>query len=343
MDELLSFLGVPATLVLLLGVFWKADDAISEEARLELSNWIRAISPPSKSSPVARTVIELFVSIFGAKQLSWRCATVSFAYSLVLLSLFSLGLALSLDTGLCGSPPGTEIIVEAGPCPDGFDAQSTLFQQKPPLTVETFFVGLVSYWPALAFFLIFNPLADFISLWITRLHLQWATRKPDSLPKVMLSDAFCSLAFFLAFLVIVWTSLVFFTVEEVWAETPEEKFSYALASVYELIDAILAPHATYFPNSYNYVFPGMVLTAMISSIWIWVTFFSSLLVRLLARTGGILRFMQFALNLEKKPLFSLGWLAAFILALTFSVTSVVTAILEITEFGFRTRTYTCSE
>lgn len=81
-QELLELLGASALLVIVLSVFWKADDAVSPEFRSDVSDWLLRLKPPNANSPVGLVVYQIFTRVFGSRHLSWRCLLASVAVSL---------------------------------------------------------------------------------------------------------------------------------------------------------------------------------------------------------------------------------------------------------------------
>lgn len=329
MDDFLALFGVPASVILVLAAFSKADDAISEQARVDLARWLKSLSLPVGKSPVVRSVYEMFAWIFGNRHFSLRCVLASAAYSIVILGVVSVSLAVKFDTGVCYHVSESEefgtMLTEPAGCPDDFVASENDIQSVPPISFSSFFLRMINNWPMLIFFLIFNPISDFTSLAVTRWHLRSASQGRSNLLLTILSDALLSVIAFSAMLSLCWFALHFVTVSPLWAETIFERFQWASLQVIYLFPGMLSLDVSFDAGSdpFDYMLPGTLATAMITSLWLWIALIASALMKSLSKSQSVLSFFQYALNLEKKPLFAIGWFSAILFAAVYLVSSLI--------------------
>ncbi len=317
MDSLLELVGVPAVIVIIVAVFWKADDALSDEVRSDLAKWIRSLNPPSANNPVVPSIYYMFKWVFGEKHLSKRCILVSFLYSTAILLILSATLAPILDTGIC-QPVGGDVVVEPNVCERDFVATPSYVQIKAPMTAFEFVMSAIHQWPFFLFAFLVNPISDYASLAVTRLHLKYAVSRITNLPLLVLSDFVISALVFLLILHLLYA--IFIAIFSVFLGEITVSLIYegVIQSVLTLIpDAINSEFGFFEFTSMDALVPGIAVSAMVGSIWIWVALFSTIMLRALSRTGPILAFLQYALNLDKKPLFSIGWVSAVILFLVY--------------------------
>lgn len=72
-----------------LALFWKGDDAISEQARKAMSNWLQRLEGPNMQLSWPESFIAVFDHIFGEKHLSWRCFRMSCVASFIAILIIS--------------------------------------------------------------------------------------------------------------------------------------------------------------------------------------------------------------------------------------------------------------
>lgn len=133
-SEFLELIGASALIVTILGIFWKADDAISPEFREDLSIWLLLAKPKRNMS--GAVTLSALRSVFGHSHFSIRCILMSAAISTTTV--------LGLWLFLFGS------YVSHG------------------LFYEYVFNPMMQGWRLLIPLLVANVVADFLSLFVTR-------------------------------------------------------------------------------------------------------------------------------------------------------------------------------
>lgn len=304
-EGLLEYLGAPALLLVTLAVFWKGDDGLSPEARLDLSKWVRRLDVPSEKSAVGVATNNVFCRIYGDRHFSRRCITYSILTSVVVfLVLYFLNRVVTEYRLAQLSPfaernPGGEVILEAG----------DLVRSQIGVVVDTIFEP--GY---LVLILSVNLVADYVALLITRVGLKRLEEERIKAPTLVVADALLSaLAFFLWGAIVL---LIAFVGGNLW-EGQDFREVLSLAFVYDYMSNMLAIpemvwRETIWPDAGNWFLAetdlvrAMFLTTFVTSVWIWMAIIGTQLMRLLAGSERLLRFLQYVLPVEEKPVRAMG-------------------------------------
>lgn len=176
-EGILEFLGASSLLVLVLGPFWKADDAISETLRGDISRWLIQSNIPIPRYPWVAIVNGVFVGLFGEKHLSLRCISISYlvsiAASIIIFYIFVAWLDTLLAPKLAqfGWPRGSQLSI------------------------------------LLYLLLLINPIADFINLFLSRKIITRLIEVSSGLRMVFLMILIVVLPFVCS-VVVLWIGLV---------------------------------------------------------------------------------------------------------------------------------------
>lgn len=302
-SDLADLMGASALVMAILLVFWKGDDCISKEFRDDIAAWLILLKPPSAQSPVAKSVLAIFENTFGRSHLSLRCIATSVAFSSVFLFAFLYFFTAGYSST---NPMGDAVNPEPEPSLSRVEILRSYFWAP--------------VWYLLLLSAIINFLVDFFSLMITRMMLHRASLGDMKLSVCIFLDATLSAALFaLVFYVtsaysssLVYLSsgafeqvLVWATV--MWVNVQQFGFFWFLVNNNDVTGIILR---------------ATVLTTFITSIWIWAAALGSLVLRLLARSGPLLRALQYGLPIEERPVRSIG-IVSFLFVFVFLLISTL--------------------
>jgi len=297
--ELLEVLGASALVIVTLSVFWKADDAISDEFRSDVSNWLLRLSPPPKNSPVGTLVHRLFERVFGEQHWTFRCFSVSALVSFAsFASIVLLSVAVSHDFKL-------------------HDLKLSRAYELP-LVLSMVFV--------------LNPVVDYVSLFCTRVVLRlMATNRLDLWSALSIDTVASLLAFFLVASLFFQTAL-YFSVFEYLAMLTDSLMSPSKPGLFDHVANLTTDELNGSILTVTNVFLYAVLfSAFVSSIWLWAAVVGTLLIRLLAESGSLMDKFRYILPVKQKPVRAIGitaFLFVFLVLLALNVAMGVLGVIS---------------
>jgi hypothetical protein len=270
-----------ATTIAVLGLFWKADDAFSEEMREALARRLQRMEIDTSRINWPFTFAQILDSIFDSRLLSWRCFFRSCIASI---------LSVTLLTGVCWS---LGLIGE--------------FTEAP------------SYLSFALLAVCLNLFPDYFSLIETRLLIKRVASNQSMLKVLafLLIDIVLTTIIFLI-LGVIFLALLFFGLH--FAQTGEIRFGPALGGgIWVMMAAIgtgLRLEQDFFEPFTGGVF---FYSTFFTSLWIWLFAFGWLFIINGSRFQKILAALQFALPIKTKPMRAIGEVAALLTALVFIV------------------------
>lgn len=286
--ELLGLGGTGCAVTLsVLGLFWNADKAFSEEFRLALSKQLQRLKIDTEGVNWPRAFAGVFDRIFGERHLTWICffrsaiasAACYFIIAAVMLSLIEL------------DPAG----------------QST--QTK----ADIFYVLLVAF---VLVGLTVNTLADYISLMETRYLINKMIKRPS---KTFIVLALIADAVFTTAIYAISLTLVVFVLLDVANYIIDDIAHSTLGIDRNIVDFVL------FGQKFEGFFLVLIITfatTLFTSVWVWLCLLGWGFVRNAARFQTLLQALQFALPIKTSPMRAIGEIAATATALVFVALSL---------------------
>lgn len=266
--EILELLGASSLIVIILSVFWKGDDAVSPEFRADISEWLLRLKPPKANSPVGTTVMGLFVRVFGPRHWTLRCFAASCLVSWLTFAFCYLYF---------------------------FVTEERYFDSD-------FGLNVIGTGGVLTFFLIINPVIDYLSLFCTRFIIQ---KVADGKLPVLVTIIVDFLASYFSYLIIF--GLTAFAV-----------LSFDPVYLRSVLDALSQHNFVEVPpvlqNQIGVFIAIVLVSSYVSSMWLWAAALSTLVIRVLSRSAKLISTLQYVLPVSEKPVRSMG-IVAFLLCL----------------------------
>jgi len=283
-----AFAGWIGLLICVWFLFEKSESVASEETKRLITRWLRNIDPISPVSKWQATFVQVFDRLFGQRHFTCRC----FARSSV-ASFASVGIV----TLLWGALRPDE--VHAIPYGGG------------RLTLAAVLIGTA----------VLNLIPDFVSLVKTRYLIGWMMPKP-TLARSCVGLVCDLIATVLLATMSLWSLLLVRYSKLVWQGV--WTLGVALRTTFVLV-VILMVTAVPLTNGGGSGIPnGIWLYSMFSpSIWVWLYALSGLIVRLAQGLGIGVTTVQGLLDIDRKPITSLGWVAMLLTSIVYWVMAVV--------------------
>ena len=267
-----------------LSLFQIADSHLPPHLKALAGRWLVPVKGGVRVS-VAEAFNQLFEAVFYRRHLSFRCLWRSaFASTLALGLIFAFGWFFLADFRRV------------------FDgAWSPLLRNALIMTA------------------IANIVGDYVSLGQTRLFLRWAARAPIWLPVLVVADAVFTLGIYLGV-----TFGAFLALEPLFAELLGSARYVAVDDAGQVTLKQLGPVAYFqslFPASpdsarwlpVQWVFVFSILTAFITSVWLWLVLLFGPLARLLLARDGEVSGLGRGLGMQTHPFTGLGMMVALLM------------------------------
>ena len=276
-------------LITISGVFWKADDAFSEEFKEEIALHLLCldISITVKSWP--NYLASLFDNIFGEKHLSWKrfsrsCAASVIFYLLILMMCISI-------SGVSAFLPWEN-------------------------NIEELLLSSV-------LFIVVNLIADYLSLIETRMIIGEMCKydHPITVILFIFIDIFLTLSIFT--LSVLMASFILFAISKITHTiiTPILSIFYYIFGRYYLEGIVKTlMFKDYLPISVA------TYTTFITSVWIWLYALSQMLIRLSARAEPLLETIKHILPIETRPFRSIGIISGFIVCCLYWIIGTIVKV-----------------
>ena len=275
-----------AWIALLSGIWFlfdKSETVASDETKRLVTQWLRKIDLASAGSGWPATFVRIFDHVFGQRHLSWRCFWRSSLASLAAVVIVSMAAAALAPAG---ATPSFITIREGG-------------------------------WLAL-FTVISSIIPDYLSLLETRYLLGCMRRAPGLLRLLglLILDLLATALIAASGLTAAWFTFSAIGGDPgavwragVWQEIP-----------YELLGAAL------FWGGWSLLpFPPAgvwMYAAFFTSVWVWLYALSGLLVRVANPLGIGIRTLKDLLDIDEKPITSLGFVAMLLTSIVFWVVAL---------------------
>ncbi|MEP2028682.1 MAG: hypothetical protein ABJI96_08235 [Paracoccaceae bacterium] len=285
-EEFLEIIGYPAFVVVILGVFWKGDDALSDEFKRDISDWMRGLSPPDTGPIPVMAMGRIMDRLFGPVQLEEPVGhdlvfpshpTKRFiAVSLILSAATSLIVFPAIyssmnDTSVIYALTGQDVVIvlrEAGVDASGF-AYGFIFAAVAALLVNcTYDIGCALF---------------------TRGILHSIECGCVSLKSAVLIDLFGKVLFlvFPFFLGPLLFVIATFLLRNISPDLTFKLLVFAKFNMFALPISVL-------------------VTGLLTSVWLWAAAFGAAVIRMLSKMDWLLRFMNYALPIDEKPMRSIS-------------------------------------
>lgn len=293
--DLLPYIGISGSLLMILLPFWKADDMISDHARRDLSDYLLRIGDQVQWK--ARSAADDFLdSIYGPKLLSVR--------SVLIVGVISLTLALILMISLFDLIDF--VYYKIYPRSTGFRTGAILFDLDSwdPLIAGMAKVQLMASINFMTTIVFINVIVDFVMTLCLRKLI-----KNNNISLYLSMFIFFIISFFVILLYLIICSIVFYAVGGL-----NSLLLYADHGVYNWYD--LSGVSVLISEGYRQVVEersspefGMIISTIITTFacaaWLLAIKLGSMLIRAINSTQVIF-YLQWALPIESRPIRSIG-------------------------------------
>lgn len=286
-------------------LFWKGDELLSEEARQRLAVLLKEVSFSKLAREWPDRFIEMFDGIFGKKHFTlscfWRSCVASISIFSILLIIFS-AIYKSLAVAM-------------------FDNLSNLFDNNG-ITMEfvIFFAIIIS-----------NVFVDFLSLFETRQIIKLISIKPT----LIRMTAFIILDLILT--IIIYSIILFFTVHIFTAlhrgfDVPEFLGYILDLGAWKALPLGIIGFFSIEPNlsvdsEFTLFGSSSLYTTFFTSFWVWIYILSILVVQISFRAEPLVKFFQWALNIDKHPIRVIGVVAAGICVTALGILTTIVKVI----------------
>jgi hypothetical protein len=268
-------------------------EKLNDDTRLEIAVWLRSVKTTEKVETWPATFAKILDRVFGSEHLSWKCFGRSCVATFV---------SLAMVVALCfivAPEYSRQVIVPS------------LSHNASVATLTKFVLIMISV------LLITNAVPNYISLLKTRYALRIATREHAPLPLLLILDAVLSFLLGIsdyALLVVTgWamTRLVHPSVNDSTIVTMLRK-----EDALQVLDTVFGPlfslNGVWLINLVTLSYP-----AFFTSIWLWLYAASGFILKGAARFDRVIAWMNRHMDIEKKPLQTIGVVAGAIVALVY--------------------------
>lgn len=282
--EFFEALGATPLLLGILLIFWKGDEALSTQFKLDLSQWLQSLRATGNEKYWIDIVVYQFSRIFGENHFSKKCifssAVLSFAFSSVI-------------------------------------ATSILIENRVDFSIFSFFIEestiieIISGFSVVIFiifsFLFVNVISDYLSLCETRFILYYLKNYKFNYLIFFVIDVILStlivLNIFYIFLFLI------HKITGISIDDEYRNYFYFFAQVYEDIFNKKTDGTTWFGiemSGAGAVVLISVATTFLTSVWILAAGLGCLIIRSASKLNSGLRVMRYALPIDTHPVRSVG-------------------------------------
>lgn len=277
-----------------LGLFWKGDDAVSDEFRELVSKRLQGIKIESDNANWHQSFIQIFDRIFGKNCLAFRCFLRSCVASiLTVVAIFS-------------------IFIYIHP-----DSLSIAITRMGESYIEVFVITFA--------FICFNLLPDYFSLVETRWVMGIMSQKYSvlnvflflMLDLLITVSIFCIVGGFLFF------SMAYLIAIAVRVD--KSALIYDIIGLLELFYEELIYRGIYLGQDVSgHLSLGVFFySTLFTSVWVWLFVISWLFVIYSAHFQRVLAMLQFVLPIKTRPIRAIGEVAAVFTALGFVILAII--------------------
>lgn len=285
LTKLLGFTGsATAIVILILGLFWKGDEAFNEQFRKRLSSALTNFSIKDVSPNWTSVFLDIFYNIFDEKHFSIRCFIASTIASILFL-IFTNAIFNTIDFG-------------------------ETFNWSDFIRGEA---DQTRYTATILMIFIVNIIGDYLSLLETRIVI----RKISDLQgkhlaqlSLLALDFLLSMAIFLILLQLIISPFVYTAM--IFGGGTANVASISVDFIIKLLnlDFVLA----------------MLATSLLTSIWLWSYYLGVAAIRMLVTSKPIFSFFQGNLDIQQRPVRSIGVVASFFVAVFFVLLAIAQAL-----------------
>ncbi|MEM6359407.1 MAG: hypothetical protein AAF731_04910, partial [Bacteroidota bacterium] len=276
------------------GLFNKAGEALKNKTKREVANWLKNVKIPDENFLWPNGFSELFDEVFTKKHFSFQCFLRSCAASIVSVIITVLFFIIL----------GVELIPNAD-MPFMVDKET-----------QSFFLIIVAFIIVIICISTLNIFPDYLSLLESRYVIKIMTR-------------YSSVAVWIVLLLVdfVLTNLIFFTsgylllkliftsagvnVDNVATQMEYEFSFWSFVNQFIPINSFFGIGEKSTIVSFLTVF---LISTYFTSIWVWLFFFSGILIKVLSRFEPLLNFMRVKMDINKKPLEVMGFVIIVIIS-----------------------------
>jgi hypothetical protein len=265
-----------------LALFAYAETVVREETRDTVTRWLTS-KPGTQLKEWPSTFSAVFDHVFGERHVSWRCFRVSAFVSIVCCGIMTL---------IVGSATGDTLKYV------GYDHD--INKMLVNIVVSVMFVALLNVFP------------DYVSLLETRLLVRVMTNaSPWVIALILALDAVLTMIIFVTGLWVFYYAMGLFALfvpngEYAWPQPP-------------VIYYLIRNAATFWDGKLGSFMGIYLYTTFATSVWLWLFAIIGLVVSLLSGFKSALRRTARVLDVEKKPLRSMGFLCALLVTLVFAI------------------------
>lgn len=259
-------------------LFSRSEKVASPDAKKAITHWLKNVKLEGTPTTWPSTFANVFDSIFGKKHLSWRCFWRSCVASLIAV-----------------------IVV------------TSIWGVLRPEHLASYLVGLQDWLGddmlvGLLAFVILNLFPDYISLLESRYiirRMSTAQHSPGRILSLLVLD-------------VVLTVSIFFAALLPLAFIGAYAFGVSALEVYTKVMAEILEHGVFLSSEYDSLSFGIFFyTTFFTSVWVWLYAISGLVIQLAGYLGIGFNRLKWFLDIENKPLHSLGVISMLLVTLIY--------------------------
>lgn len=283
-EKILGFTGIGFSMfVAVLALFWKADDALGEEIKADISLHLMCLDVRKYRPNSLDAISSIFTNMFGKKHFSIRCFIVSSLCSILITSIFSAIVFLQNDFSLWRNLNIINVTI---------------------------------------LFLTFNTIVDYISLLQTRHILELARYKKRKFPLILLDFILTSMIVVISIFVVVniyqFRTTPDFSIKDAFIDA----LTYTRSLIDNFFGTEFIPTRKYQAVIFETkreaaITSPPILSTYFTSIWIWIYTLGYSLIRAFNELGWFFKGINYVLPVETKPMRSIGIVVAPITGLLF--------------------------
>lgn len=263
-------------------LFEQAETAVSSETKAAVSRWLLNLDPAGAVASWPMTFVTIFDRVFGERHLSWRCFSRSCVASLASVAMVTLMWGVLY--------------------PDKFD----IFIKSSSIGKNVFFLFFITA--------IFNLIPDYISLLETRYMINWM-RRAHSVMRILAFLAIDFVATAAIGLVGIIGTLMIVILFSNPSQIMRLKITEFFSEILELIQKLILPLSA---SSIGDLPIGIwFYAAFFTSVWVWLYALSGSVVKLAEYLGIGINQLKVVLDLENKPLRSLGFVSIILFTIAY--------------------------
>lgn len=272
-------------------LFERAETVASDEVKAAISRWLRNLDPAAALTNWPATFAAVFDRVFGERHLSWRCfsrSCIGSLVSVIIVTFFWTAIR-----------------------PSDFNQMVILPLRYDPSKISILFLFLF------AFGTMVNFIPDYLSLLETRYIIRWMRRRHSMLR----AFAFLTLDLTVTVTIGLAAFLGFFVLVRYMA-MGDVPTGYTLGLLEEFRGRVISfsLRGDYGEEAFLFTFAGICFySTFFTSVWVWLYALSGAAVKLTEYLGTGLSRLRAILDIDNKPLRSLGFVSMLLVTVAYLI------------------------